>query len=395
LKYLYGDASEFPKQYNFLDTLRAFVECSGKAAVLEHEISLSEETLAEQSRADSQQMELVSDFCEGVIEDVRARAAKIPGAETVEAYATQVVDAVMGHLDAAQGAFMIDSKERRTRAEAEIEDKREEIRALVDAFLTTSDLGVESSAFSMRLTDQTVSLGMSAEHPGGISTSFELDPQKSRHWSQPQKVQALLPGLTLQVGFVKKFLSKSLKPEMMSLDDHTITFVDSSPDACEVHISRRVDPPDDDLVITMTRTDEEVLAEIGAHGGEQHAAEPADMQSLEALWDALAERISEAMPHRRRLEWVKLDGADVIENGLMMKFVQRLVELFAPVSSEIARRSPNKGELSLKVELGDGRREEIYVKKADLVGPLEDLPDELKASFAALDIFPTLLIVDG
>jgi hypothetical protein len=73
-----------------------------------------------------------------------------------------------------------------------------------------------------------------------------------------------------------------------------------------------------------------------------------------------------------------------------MKFVQRLIDQFAPIAREVVRRSPNKAELSLKVEKRDGVREELYVRKVDLVEPLGDLPESLRESYAALDIFPVL-----
>jgi hypothetical protein len=390
LRYLYGDSAEFPEQYNFLETLRVFIECSAKAAGLEHEIALSEQSLSQQVSADSQEVELVSDFCEGVIEDVRARAAKLEGRGPVEEYADRLVETVNGHLQEAQAAFERESRARRTNAEAEIEQKREHIREIIDSFLTTAALGVESSTFRLSLSDQTVSLSGTAEHRGGIGTSFELDPSRTNHFGQPQKVAHIMPGLRLQVGMRKKFLSKSLTPEVVQLDDHTITLIDLTPNTCEVHISRRIDPPDDDLVITMVRTQEKVFAELRAHQGETHAAEESDMGSLESLWEAIDERAREALSHKRRLEWVKLDGEDVIAEGLVMKFVQRLIDQFAPIAREVVRRSPNKAELSLKVEKRDGVREELYVRKVDLVEPLGDLPESLRESYAALDIFPVL-----
>jgi hypothetical protein len=58
--------------------------------------------------------------------------------------------------------------------------------------------------------------------------------------------------------------------------------------------------------------------------------------------------------------------------------------MFAPIVAEIARRSPNALELSLKCETDGGRREELYLRKKDLVAKLEPLTPPARALFAPL-----------
>jgi hypothetical protein len=62
-----------------------------------------------------------------------------------------------------------------------------------------------------------------------------------------------------------------------------------------------------------------------------------------------------------------------------------LAEL-APVVLEISRRSGAPGELVLRRDVGGGRREEIYVTKAELWERLLVLPPERRAAFAALGL---------
>jgi hypothetical protein len=54
--------------------------------------------------------------------------------------------------------------------------------------------------------------------------------------------------------------------------------------------------------------------------------------------------------------------------------------------NEIARRSPNASELSLKLENDGGKREEIYVKKEDLAAQLDALGPQEKALFSPLGL---------
>jgi hypothetical protein len=68
----------------------------------------------------------------------------------------------------------------------------------------------------------------------------------------------------------------------------------------------------------------------------------------------------------------------------------RLLAQLAPVAMEIARRSGAPGELVLRRDVVDGRREEIYVTKADLWERLLVLPPERRIPFAALGLSPPL-----
>jgi hypothetical protein len=53
---------------------------------------------------------------------------------------------------------------------------------------------------------------------------------------------------------------------------------------------------------------------------------------------------------------------------------------------EIARRSPNAHELSLKVENDSGRREEIYLRKAQLVSSLSSVTPKERGVFDPLGL---------
>jgi hypothetical protein len=94
--------------------------------------------------------------------------------------------------------------------------------------------------------------------------------------------------------------------------------------------------------------------------------------------------VNDVLPHRERLTRVELAGEDLFEQGAFIPFFQRIVKLFAPIVGEIAKRSPNPAELSLKQENDAGRREEVYVKKQDLMGKLAALDEQGRAVFAPL-----------
>ena len=83
---------------------------------------------------------------------------------------------------------------------------------------------------------------------------------------------------------------------------------------------------------------------------------------------------------------MSLDGNPVFEGGLVIPFVVRLVTMFAPTVREIAKRSPNEFELSLKQETDGGRREEVYLRKDQLVSKLQPLSSVGREVFAPLGL---------
>jgi hypothetical protein len=60
--------------------------------------------------------------------------------------------------------------------------------------------------------------------------------------------------------------------------------------------------------------------------------------------------------------------------------------VLAPIVQEIARRSGAPGELVLRRDLGEGRREEIYITKAELNEKVVTLPVTLRPVFDPFEL---------
>jgi hypothetical protein len=73
----------------------------------------------------------------------------------------------------------------------------------------------------------------------------------------------------------------------------------------------------------------------------------------------------------------------------MFGLVECFVEYFRPIVADLSLHSANETELSLKVDVGHGRREELYVERAALSQHLLVLPRPMLERLA----FPQLLPV--
>jgi len=111
-----------------------------------------------------------------------------------------------------------------------------------------------------------------------------------------------------------------------------------------------------------------------------------DVAHIERLWAAVKVGAREAVEHKEQLIGVTLDSQPVFEGGLALPFVVRLVNMFGPTVREIAKRSQNEFELTLKIENEGGRREELYLRKDGLISALQPLPAKGRDVFAPLGL---------
>ena len=105
---------------------------------------------------------------------------------------------------------------------------------------------------------------------------------------------------------------------------------------------------------------------------------------------ALRKDVSGLLAHKKRLLNAQLDGHDVFERGLVPVLLSRIGDRLAPTAAEVSRHSPNREELSLKLEKEGGRREEVYLKKAELAALVAPLPPEAQQLFAKLAFLPAI-----
>ena len=224
-------------------------------------------------------------------------------------------------------------------------------------------------------------------------SSFTLATNAVPAWSQPRKVSDFAQGVNLMVGIKRGIFGRGAQQVLVHVDEYIVSGFDLTESTAEIRMRRKANERDA-LVFTMRRDEGGSMQAEVAHPGEEgpealpQPVDPGDKVHLSRLWQNLRSSVEEVLDRRERLLSLKLEGEDVFENDLWIMLIERLVRFLAPTVAEIARRSPNPAELSLKVENDQGRREEIYVKKDDLMAKLAGLSDRERAVFAPLGLFP-------
>jgi hypothetical protein len=205
-----------------------------------------------------------------------------------------------------------------------------------------------------------------------------------------RKVGDLAKGTSLKVAVKKSFFKGVVTAEPLAIDDYVISQVELAPGRATVCLRKKVTEPDV-LVLTLVDAGPSKLATVEHPGNvDAEALSPEldaqDTERLARLVAAVGDSLRGLHGQKERLVELRLDDKDAMGGALVIEIVERFVTLFAPTVAEIARRSPNDAELSLKREHDGGRREEVYLRKADLVDKLQPLWAHGRQVFAPLGL---------
>lgn len=395
MRFLYGDSAPFPLGYNFLATLEAFMTAATRIVQLESDARELTRQAEELAAGRVKGLEALDQFHTVVMRAVQDTAQKVQHAHALE-YAHKVAQFASSYVDEHRrvtiGASERESMQCRTENERRIIEQRQQL----EGFLKVARLPVLATQVSMHLVaegkDGRGRHEMSAvfENPDGIQTAFTLAPHKSGAWAAPRKMSDLVQGVELMVGVDKSWLRGTVTPKQVNVDEWILTQFELAEDAFALVIRRKL-AEKEALQFTLRRTEAGLsgTVEHPGHANAEALSGPlggSDLATLDRVWQALRLACREVLEHKDQLVSVSLDGTPVFEGGLVIPFVVRLVTMFAPTVREIAKRSPNEFELSLKQESEGGRREEVYLRKEQLVSKLQPLSSIGREVFAPLGL---------
>jgi hypothetical protein len=390
MRYLYGDSAPFPQQYNFLQTLETFVAAATRASRLDAEARAIQDRTAEAAVLRAKSVVALEAYHNQVVRQIQESASLSTEPQVVE-YARQVIDLAMRFVEDAKRMCVVSAEREQAGARLEVDRRRAEIRDAIQGFLLIGRLSILESRVTMNLVDGKNEISAIFTHPDAIITAFTLSSAHSQAWQVPRKVSDFAASVDLMIGVKKSLFKRTVAPEAVHIDDYILSGFDLSDEVAELRLRRKIADARDAFVFKLKRVDTEILAEVHrpaeveAESGPP-AVESGDRQQLEKLWQLIRAGVADVLPHKERLISVSLDGQDLFEHLLAIPLIERLLRLLTPTVNEIARRSPNASELSLKTEDDSGRREEIYVKKDDLAAHIEPLGEREKMLFLPLKL---------
>jgi hypothetical protein len=390
MRYLYGDSVPFPPQYDFLAALEAFCTQAARVVRLDAESRALRKSAEEAAVTRARAVDELEGFHREAIGALRD-AAKDSAQPLVHDYVRQVADlATRIAEDARRGALQTSDRET-AQTRGECEKRRNEVRDALEKLFAAVRLPVNETQIAMTLVDGRNDMSASLAYEGGVFASFTLGAGEVSEWSMPRKVSELAQQVTLPVGVKRSMFKRTVAPETITLDEYVFGGFELRDDRAEIRLRRRAQEPDS-LIFTLKRVEEKLRAEVHhpddpeAESGLPAVLDHSSAVEVERLWQLLRQNCAPVVGKKKRLVRLALAGNDVFENDLGTKVIEHIVSVIAPIVSEVAKRSPNAHELSLKVENDAGRREEIYLRKAQLVSVLSSVTPKERGVFDPLGL---------
>jgi hypothetical protein len=227
--------------------------------------------------------------------------------------------------------------------------------------------------------------------PFGVTAAFSLALPPDHVWARPRRLAELAPGLEVHFPQQSGWLSKRVEMAPVKLDRMYLSAVKLDTASAEFRLRKGPSSgPGYRVLVNLHEQHQVVLQPIGEDGSpdpdEPLTLDGEDSAQMFRLCSRVVESMEGLSSLRRNMVSVDLDGRPLDEMAWPEAVAQRLIAELTPVVSEIARRSGAPGELVLRRDVGGGRREEMYVTKAELYEKVLVLPPARRVAFEQLGL---------
>jgi hypothetical protein len=369
---LFGDSTPFPYGIDFLNTLRAVVDCG--AALL-----------AAQAAID-QAVKRSAHFEEG-LKGERWRLDSLLDAVQKAAAPFATGSVTTSAVDVVAAARAIVERERHA-VEQRWSGELAQGTRVIDDSCSAAYQALEALLLRNTPPDSGVAWRLHADADGydaqvRVSTRFGLEAQfgvalpEGHAWSKLRRSADLAGGLALRV------------PKALRLDKLFVSEAVVEPERVSLWLRRTARTGAGVRVTVLAESEEaevQLLDELGQPQGDVYELDGDDRHAPFRLATALVDSTFD-LALRRQL----MTGASLSGNTLRARFeprdvCARLVAAYAPIVSEISRRSCAPNELMLRRDVGGGRREAVFVTRAELTSRLSRIPPSLRAIFDPFEL---------
>lgn len=217
---------------------------------------------------------------------------------------------------------------------------------------------------------------------GKLAASFQLGVGQ---WGAPIRVDQLAEGVVVHM-MRKGFLGKA-KPAPIDLGKYVVVAFERT--ATEQVVALRENASKASAGLRFAVGDEGATwVSISTTGDAEGEANPLDVEDVAGI-RRLAEAANKALlplMEQRTLVELTLGGTPVAELSEPKQVPLELLAQLTPLARSIREKSRMSGELVLKRDIGDNRREELYVPRSTLAQQFMGLPEEYRRPFEEMGI---------
>jgi hypothetical protein len=372
--YRFGDGTAFPLEENFIDTLTHAVEACTHAFSPLAELDLRREKAHLAERDSQREVERLLEL-ERVVEG--ALGQFLPGhsaAGLAQSTALKIVAATKQSVAAVRS--QVETRARALLTEAEPRNVADRVQAALSPFFERAELPGTNWVLSWdaRTTAPRADATATA---GRLSVTFTLE--VTGMWQQPIRAEHLAADVVVHL--IRKRAFGKAKPTPLDLSKMLMVSIDHTMREVVLGIRESVKSPagfrftisEDGIMFVIVNAAGEVEPEISAVSDE-------DVPNVRRLAEAAVAQLA-ALRGRRSARELRFVGEHVAQLAEPKQFPLELLGQLRPLCRAPRDRSPVAGELVLKRDIGDGRREELFVPRAALVAKFASLPAEYRRPF--------------
>ncbi len=394
MKYLYGDATPFPFEENFIDTLVAATDCCVALLRLD-QAAESSRRAAEQARIDANaEISDLEDLGKAVKTALSGRLGATNRAKKASEVAAERLAIALDNT-VKQNRTAVLRKRDQAVASVGLDRTGGAVLQTLGKFLREHQLPDTEWRLRWKAgagpAEAHVSLGAAC----GLQAVLEVAIPREHPWAGALPVGQLIHGLGLDLPSDKSWIRGGTRVRRESLDKLVITQVEVSKDRKVVVLSRGKKELVNAFEIVVSSKDQSrpSLKRLDAGNEEPLFLEGVNADAVGRLWTRIEATVGELSHYRSNIVLASLDKQSVRDVHRPREVAQAILDSVGPIVREMRRRSRMPGEITLKRELGNGRREELFIPKQKLQTKFTELAPGYRDMFEAYGLDATSEIV--
>jgi hypothetical protein len=375
--YRYGDGTPFPYEENFIDIVGAAVDaCAGMftaAAQLEGQRAKARDAKRE-SDAEGARLAALERSIEGAVALSSPSVSK--DATLVQQTALRALEGARHAITMARGA--LEKRTAAAAAEPRVDRAMQSAFVAAAAFFDTHHLPRTAWNWSWKANVGATATAFSAK----FTVTFDLP---DAPWNGPAKLSAIAPGLVVRLPH-RRMLGKPA-PQKIHLDKGALLECERDGDEIIFVIREHAAKASAGWRIGLdnlraTAASVTLLDDDGSLSGVEMVIGGDDGIALARLAAAIVDAMEPALA-RRRTRDVTIGKTALRSMTDPSEPAKALLDLLSPTIKTMVQKSRVSGEISLKRDIADGRREELFVSRQSLAAKYASLPPEYRQLFDA------------
>jgi hypothetical protein len=388
--HVYGDSTTFPYDVNFIELIRHGVECGVALLQAQHDIITAVDRSGNFDQLRKQERARLDAMADAI--KLTMTAFTSSKSERMQRTASRILEASRGVIESelAELEGMANGQISTTRST--VDQARERSYRAVESFILRHDLPNTTTGVRLLAGQEVYSGQALVETPFGVEAVFVLAIPSAHEWGRLRRVAELSAGTEVHVPMEVGWMSKRREVQPVKLDKLFVTEVALSEERTFITL-RKSSHGGSGYQLEVDSGSGDPRALLHKLGEEGQPAEDATLEldgedAVHALrlYNRVIETTKDLAMRRQGMSSATFDGKPLRELDEPSAVCQRMVNVIAPVVQEIARRSGAPGELVLRRDLGEGRREEIYITKAELHEKVMTLPATMRSAFDPFEL---------